>query len=77
MRQTPVGSTNVRILRQHCCGNAECVEIAPDVFALDSKGRAVVLDAEAASLETVIEAARACPCAAILVEDEGGNQLGP
>jgi ferredoxin len=77
MRPTPSGSTNVRILRQHCCGNAECVEIAPDVFALDSKGRAVVLDAEAAPLDSVIEAARACPCGAIVVEDEAGNLLGP
>ena len=77
MRPTPIGSINVRILRQHCCGNAECVEIAPDVFALDSKGRAVVLDAEAAPLETLIEAARACPCSAIVVDDEAGNILGP
>jgi ferredoxin len=65
----------VRIRRGACCGNAECVEIAPAVFALDSKGKAVVLDPEAVSRETLVEAAEACPCAAIVVEDDEGNEL--
>ena len=65
----------VRIRRGACCGNAECVEIAPAVFALDSKNKVVVLDAEAASLELLIEAAEACPCGAIVVEDDEGNEL--
>jgi ferredoxin len=62
----------VRILRNECCGHAECVEIAPQVFVLDSKNKAVVLDAEAVARETLIEAAEACPCQAIVVEDEDG-----
>ena len=65
----------VRIRRGACCGNAECVEIAPAVFALDSKNKAVVLDSEAASLELLVEAAEACPCGAIVVEDDEGNEL--
>lgn len=65
----------VRIRHGACCGNAECVEIAPAVFALDSKNKAVVLDAEAASLELLVEAAEACPCGAIVVEDDEGNAL--
>ena len=64
---------NCRILRDHCCGHAECVEIAPDVFMLDSRNKAVVLDADAAPPEVLIEAARACPCGAIVVEDDDGN----
>ena len=67
----------VRILRHECCGHADCVEIAPDVFALDSKQKAVVLDPEAAPRETLIEAAEACPCAAIIVEDDEGNVVFP
>jgi ferredoxin len=67
----------VRILRHECCGHAECVEIAPDVFALDSKRKAVVLDPEAAPRETLIEAAEACPCQAIIVEDDEGNIVFP
>ena len=65
----------VRIRRGACCGNAECVEIAPAVFALDSKNKAIVLDPEAASVEVLLEAAEACPCGAIVVEDDEGNEL--
>jgi ferredoxin len=65
----------VRIRHGACSGNAECVEIAPAVFALDSKNKVVVLDSEAASLELLVEAAEACPCGAIVVEDDEGNEL--
>ena len=61
---------NIEILRTQCCGSGFCVELAPDVFALDSKQRAVVLDAGAAPLELLLEAAEACPCGAIVVEEE-------
>jgi ferredoxin len=65
----------VRIRPGACGGNAECVEIAPAVFALDSKGKVVVIDDEAASLDLLVEAAQACPCGAIVVEDDEGNEL--
>jgi len=64
----------VRILRAECCGNAQCVEIAPDVFALDSKQKAIVLDGDAASREIVLEAAESCPCGAIVVENDDGEE---
>ena len=67
----------VRILRQECCGNGACVETAPGVFALDSKNKAVVLDADAIPRERLLEIAEACPCSAIIVEDDGGNALFP
>ena len=63
---------NVRIRRADCCGNAQCVEIAPAVFALDSRQKAVVIDAEAAPPEMLVAAAEACPCQAIDVEDDEG-----
>jgi ferredoxin len=66
---------NVRILRNQCCGNGQCAEIAPAVFQLDSKMKSVVIDAEAAPRETLIEAAEACPCAAIVVEDDEGRPV--
>ncbi len=53
------------------------MEIAPDVFALDSKNKATVLDVGAAPPEKLLEAAEACPCQAIVVEDDEGNQLLP
>lgn len=64
---------NVRILRNECCGNGLCADIAPAVFQLDSKMKAVVLDSEAAPPATLVEAAEACPCGAIVVEDDDGN----
>jgi ferredoxin len=67
----------VRIRRGDCCGNAQCVEIAPAVFRLDSKNKSVVLDSEAADLETLIAAAEACPCQAIEVTDDEGKPLFP
>ena len=67
----------VRIIRAECCGNAQCCEIAPEVFALDSRNKAIVLDPEAAPLAMLIEAAEACPCSAIVVEDDEGNVVFP
>ncbi len=67
----------VRIRRAECCGHADCVEIAPAVFALDSKNKAIVLDPEAARLEVLLEAAEACPCEAIEILDDEGNPVFP
>jgi ferredoxin len=70
-------SMQIRIRRTDCCGNAQCVEIAPAVFALDSKNKCIVLDPDAAPPETLNEAAEACPCQAIEVLDNDGNQVFP
>ena len=67
----------VRIRRRDCCGTGACVEIAPDVFVIDSQQKATILDPEAVPLETLIEAAEACPNQAIVIEDDGGNQVFP
>ena len=67
----------ITIRRADCCGHAQCVSIAPAVFQLDTKNKATVLDPEAASVETLIEAAEACPCQAIIVEDDEGKQVFP
>jgi ferredoxin len=65
----------VRIRHGVCRGHAECVEIAPAVFALDSRHKAIVFDPEAGSLEVLLDAADSCPCGAIVVEDDDGNIL--
>jgi ferredoxin len=67
----------IRIHRNECCGNAECAQIAPGVFALDSRNKSTVLDPNAASYETLVEAAEACPCQAIEILDDEGNVLFP
>ncbi len=56
--------------RELCVGSAICVQIAPDAFQLDDEGKSHVVDASAADLETLKEAARNCPVQAIVVEEE-------
>jgi ferredoxin len=67
----------VRILRAQCCGNGTCTELAPDVFALDSKNKSVVVDSDGADRAKLIEAAEACPCTAIVIEDDNGEAVFP
>jgi ferredoxin len=67
----------IRILRERCCGNAECREIAPEVFGIDTRNKAVVLDADASPTELLVEAAEACPCQAIEVLDNEGEIVFP
>jgi ferredoxin len=77
MHDLPSDVVQVRILRSECCGNGVCVETVPNVFVLDSKNKSVVIDPEAATREQLVEAAEACPCQAIVVEDDEGNTVFP
>lgn len=65
----------VRIRRTDCCGHAACTEIAPDVFTIDADNKSLVVDSDGAPLAKLIEAAEACPCQAIVVEDDEGRRL--
>jgi len=67
----------IRILRHECCGNGECVEIAPAVFALDPRRKCMVLDPEADDPQKVRDAAEACPCQAIEILDDDGEIVFP
>jgi ferredoxin len=67
----------IRIRRDDCCGNGQCLDIAPAVFTLDAKHKCTVLDPEADTQARVIEAAEACPCQAIEVLDDEGNTIFP
>jgi len=60
----------IRINRALCSGFAECVGIAPEVFMLGDDKISIVLDAEAADDEAVLDAARACPVDAITLIDQ-------
>lgn len=64
--------------RDLCIGAATCVAIAPKAFALDSEAKAITLptyDEEAD--QNIIDAAKGCPTAAIIVTDETGKQVFP
>jgi len=64
--------------RNLCIGAATCVAVSPKSFQIDNEAKAVIvrtIDEE--ELENIIEAAKACPVAAIFIEDEKGNRIFP
>jgi len=79
----PSGPVTVRKLkfwvdRDLCIGAATCVAIAPQTFLLDSDAKAIILETtDQDPDEVIIDAARGCPTAAIIVEDDQGNKIFP
>lgn len=73
-----VGKLTVTVDRNLCIGAASCVAVAPKTFALDIEAKAIILDtAEKETEETIIDAAKACPVAAVIIHDETGKQIFP
>lgn len=73
-----VGKITIRVDRDLCIGAASCVAVAPQTFALDNEAKAIILEtADSESEETIIDSARACPVAAIIITDESGKQVFP
>lgn len=60
-----------------CAGFGECVNLLPDVFALNDENQAIVLDPDAADLDMLKESADICPVSAILLFDENESQIAP
>lgn len=60
-----------------CTGVGNCVAVAPKVFRLNERRKAVVIDASNAKDDTLWEAAESCPEKAVILEDDSGNQLYP
>jgi len=81
--KNPSGPVKVRKLkvwvdRNLCIGAATCVAVAPQTFVLDDEAKAVILETTEADLDqTIIDAAKSCPVAAIIIEDENGNRIFP
>jgi ferredoxin len=81
--KNPSGPVTVRNLkmwvdRNLCIGAATCVAVAPNTFVLDSEAKAIVLSTAGDDNEaTLVDAAKACPVAAIIIEDEKGNRVFP
>jgi len=64
--------------RALCIGAATCVAVAPKSFELDNEAKAVILETtDQDTIETIIEGAKSCPVAAIIIEDEKGNRVFP
>lgn len=61
-----------------CIGAAPCTAMAPNTFAIDDNGKADILaTCDQDDQETILNAARACPVAAIIIKDETGKIVFP
>ncbi len=67
----------IRIDCERCTGDAVCVGHAPLVFMLNDDNKAEVINPEGADEQTIREAAEECAGAAIILEDDAGNQVFP
>lgn len=73
-----VGQLVIKVDRDLCIGAATCVAIAPKTFELDTDAKAVIIKtADQEIADTVIDAARGCPVAAITIENEKGERVYP
>lgn len=67
----------IKIIKASCISAAICVIRAPNTFDLDADGIAYVKESTWDEAVDIMEAAKACPTLAIIVEDLEGNQLWP
>lgn len=73
-----VGKLNVTVDRNLCIGAATCIAVAPQTFILDDEAKAIILEtATQETPDTIIESAKACPVAAIIITDETGKRIFP
>lgn len=73
-----IGKTTVTVDRNLCIGAASCVAVAPKTFALDNEAKAIFLPtANEDTPENILDSAKACPVAAIIIHDENGKQIFP
>jgi len=73
-----VKGMSVKVDRDLCIGAATCIAVAVKTFNLDTEAKAVILDsADEETRDAIIEAAKSCPTAAIIIHDENGKQIYP
>ncbi len=67
----------IKVINELCISAATCVIRAPKTFDLDDDGIAYVKEGNWDDAVDIIEAAKACPTTAVIVEDLEGNQIWP
>jgi ferredoxin len=67
----------VRIDRTLCVGFGDCVEAAPEAFALGPDDIAIFVAPERIDRVQLLRACNSCPVDALTVWDERGEQLAP
>jgi len=59
-----------KIDKDTCIGDEICVDLCPEVFAMDDEGKAYVKNPKGCSICDCEDAADACPVDAITLEEE-------
>ena len=68
----------VSVNKDGCIGAGVCTAIAAKSFELDEEGKAIILKGvDQENKEAILDAAKACPVAAIIIKDKEGNQIYP
>ena len=69
-------TVTARIDDRACAAHGDCLDVAPQAFALSDDDVAMVVGA--APPDTLVRAAEACPSVAItVIDDDTGEQLYP
>ena len=72
-----VGGLRVQIDRALCVGFGDCVDAAPEAFALGADDVVVFVAPEAVGREQLLRACASCPVDALTVWDGEGTQIVP
>lgn len=73
-----VKNLKIRVDRDLCIGAATCVAVTAKTFNLDSQAKAIILEsADQENEDVIIEAAKACPTTAIIIENDKGERIFP
>lgn len=73
-----INKWKVWVDRDLCIGAATCVALAEKTFALDKDNKAIILNsANEEASEAILDAAKGCPVAAIIIEDQNGKRIYP
>jgi ferredoxin len=67
----------VNVLREICIGCGTCVALAEGTFEMQADNKSMVKNQAGNSEEEIINAAKACPVAAIEVFDNEGKKVWP
>ncbi|MBI5466912.1 MAG: ferredoxin [Candidatus Kerfeldbacteria bacterium] len=69
--------TKIEVDRELCIGAATCVSLLPEVFQLDAENKAIATPRPGVTDEQLLDAAKACPVAAIFLYDAAGRRRYP
>lgn len=76
--ESPRQIAKVEVDRELCIGAASCIAVAPEAFELDGENKAIVKPSWAnLTDEQLLQAAKACPVAAILLYGADGKKIYP